>query len=359
MDHMYDYLLKKGDKASAFLENAEVTITLKVDGTPMQMSVDGERCKFYKKGTDPKKPGKELTPMDLYTNVAFAKPKAYLESVVQSLEGKNLPSLMNFEIIRENEHHLVQYKRYPKENLCLLSAFNNDNKLSQDEIVKLSQRLGVDTVPVIFIGKLGKKAMMLKKYVIDNCNPNSPVVDKVSFKDHIFKIIGVPVNTDHFLFDTHNGAIEGFVFDFKNEDGSFVTLKVDDPYFCNTLRDNKKKEMPIQDKQSILNLVKLITREINKGELCKMSDDLLTNLIENFDHQFGSNRDVLKRIAMAARNSGKVNLACDVSAIPEKWRSKMRDKDYADALRTFTWLFMKKRTGMLSDVNDYVEQMLE
>lgn len=368
MQHFFDYISNHDTDS---LSDIPVTVTLKVDGTHLQMVFDESgKYKFYKRPSNdihPASPKQELSDTDVFLIPSYYKPCMFLKNI----DFNKIPqpvSILNFEILVPDDFMKIKYMEYPENGLCLLNAVDKDgNYVRQDIVRSLASSLGIISVPVIFEGKLNDKSVKnifewVRKY-------DSKESGFKNCKDFARQIIGFfgkkATDTSSPLLRTEDGlSVEGFVFCFSYPDGKNLTLKIDDPLFTKDKIHSSAKENKKGNQDKLVSLERIFDDTIKENGFVfnKNGNSLLERLCNNFMDTLGNNMQLCRYIASKCRRYGFKDDKCTLELIKGYNDGKIYDEAVNDssfrlALRNFVWLFMKERNEPVNLLNGYVQQI--
>lgn len=342
MEHLYKYLQNHNE--SDLLNCSSIEVSLKVDGTPLQMEVvdkSGEKVRFNTRGNDMTKPGPELTSLDLFMNPAFYNQVNYLRDIIRETDTRSVlqyVGLLNFEIIVDNDHHIIHYKS-PSGNMFLLNGTTRAGKAIGPVGMKLiSMKLGVANIPCKSLCKSDKGRETFKE-LIDLSKETS--LDDNTWRDRLSKIVGR---------DLVEEEMEGIVIRISGGPKDGTMLKIDSPKFVNTFNERKDTKMSEEDEKEIKSILDLAISLIDKTVLDKYSNNPLENMISNFNKSIASSQISLKKFVDKCKNSSKSRKNAVKDAIPEKYKNN--GDDWIIGLQNFIWLFRKQRKGLLKNANE-------
>lgn len=365
MQHFFDFI-----NSSKFneqeLSDSNVVVSLKVDGTSLQIVFDNDNITFHKRGKDDITPGPKLTQIDAFTNHEyFTAMKSIFPDLKQNKEKFQGVKMLCTEILSEGTQHFVHYSELPPKGICLLTATSVNDKTIKDSLIeKYAQMLGVVSVPIIFNGQLKEKFHSLKDYIIKHCDYHNPN-DSGNFKSDILNILGVNENElNSSLFKTEKNEIEGFVFNFSLSDGSHTMLKVDSPAFMKYIAETNKNEKD----DNLESIAKKIISRVKKMKFDKFSNNHFENLLKNFemclktdkgfiDFMFGCSEEARPTLDGLLDATSK-----ELSILPAKFQRlfQQNEKSFL-AFRMFIWAFGKKKTGknypVMTKFNPFIEKM--
>lgn len=343
MEHFYKRVTSDDFDQQKFAE-ASVNVTLKVDGTPMQIFFEGSEFKFCKRPKDEKSQGEQITRMEAFTNPAFYPiMKSLTPFLKDNIDRFNGVKIINTEILVDNTHHFVQYKTKPKGNLCVLNGFTTNDKAINTKMLKAyADILNVEAVPVIFSGVLGEKMNKLVEYVKKYCDPHNPSSSGNSLKDDIFQILGA--SSDSPLFDTQDGNVEGFVFDF-NFGEEHKLYKVDDPTFVQHGIDGRAEGMSDEDRNKMNAAIRNIYKRMRNGQIHfnKTASDDFEGILRNFAQMCSDDTGIVSYIYDQGQSCilSDMLYSKDASMLPKNFRKFQNDTKTLYALRIFVWIFSK------------------
>lgn len=147
-----------------------------------------------------------------------------LETRVKSLLNKKW--WFCFEYFPDNQPANIEYERTPKNNLVLTSIYKNGKyDFIIDEIDEYSRLFDVDTLPIVFQGKLSERMIEAIKYFLNTSEDDLEYVfgDK-NFTFFFYKILN-PFSENSFLMnDNFQKNVEKLIIRSKSKDISFELL---------------------------------------------------------------------------------------------------------------------------------------
>ena len=350
MDHLDKYFNNKNDQEiGEFISDiVSLTVSEKIDGTPLQMVTEGspEKVSFHSKSSDMKKPGPLLTSIDLFMNPAFWDQVEMLKSQASNYANKmflKYLKVLNFEIVVENKHHIVQYDNKPEGSMFLLNAVTTEGGFVKQELLEsIGKALGVEA---IFSSQV-KSAALRDLIEFSRKNPKSYSDD--GFKAGLSKIVGNKITSLH-------RDIEGIVIRINGGKHDGLMLKIDSKMFKETMEDRKNTKLTSGQEAGISEILKSAKMNIEKDKLNKWSNDPLENMIINYEKSLACDKNRLTSFIEKCKSSEMAMNKANPSAIPEKYKGKAGDPDWILGLENFIWLFRKHRKGVLKDANEYVD----
>lgn len=131
-----------------------------------------------------------------------------------------------FEYFPDNQPANIEYERTPKNNLVLTSIYKNGKyDFIIDEIDEYSRLFNVDTLPIVFQGKLSERMIEAIKYFLNTSEDDLEYVfgDK-NFTFFFYKILN-PLSENSFLMnDNFQQNVEKLIIRSKTKDISFELL---------------------------------------------------------------------------------------------------------------------------------------
>lgn len=361
MEHLYKFLSKPN--ADEILSDGQLTATLKMDGAALQLTFkDGEPI-FHKRSGEPNKEGEVIRDVDMYLSNFYYDSIEYLKGKMEGVKSfVDFIRILNFEIFSDKGDMdiLINYKRMPKNNICLLGGITTkDEGIKQDIVSEIGRNLDTDICPVLFTGILGKdKASKLRKFAEDNKEGKG----KGNLLDFIKELFGVSGN--EMLDNTTDGIIEGIVLSF-NHNGKDYVFKLDDPEFTKRWNSCHKKDEG--RKSNIEEVGNMICDCIDRRgfSLHKQSDSVLVNLIENFMSSIAKDEEC--RMAFSGfydRNKDNLRLNWNSRMVPTDYRKELlNSKDHVGELLCAWVLLLQRRTKredspIRKRLNSLVDKML-
>ena len=345
MDHYYEYALKHS--THEFDDCKSVIVSLKVDGTPLQMETDGDSVKFHSRGSSMTKPGPDITSVDLFMNPAFYPQVEFLKKAAEGQAEMYLQyvHLFNFEVIVENKHHIIQYDQKPSGNMFLLSATTkNDSLMTQKMLPQIAKSLGVESIPFV---ELENRDGLMEK--IWQFSKNTRFYDNSGYIEDLDKKLGCKT-----LCREH---MEGIVLKINGGRHDGMMLKIDSPEFKNEFSQRKDKKMTDRESSNISSVLECAKKHIDMSKLSKWSNDPLENLIVNFEKTIASDPSALQDFVNACKKAKPNLLPPTAAAIPQQYQSKSSDQAWLTGLHHFVWLFRKERKGLLSGATPIVKKI--
>ena len=368
MQHFFDYISNHDTDS---LTDIPVTVTLKVDGTHLQMVLDEfGKFRFYKRPSNDihqASPKQELSDIDVFLIPNYYKPCTFLENIDFSKIPQSV-RIMNFEILIPDDFMKIKYMEYPENGLCLLNAVNKSgNYIRHDVVRSLASSLGVVPVPVIFTGKLNDRSVKdIFEWVRKYDSRESGFKSCKDFTRRVIDFFGKKaVDTSSPLLRTEDGlSAEGFVFCFSYPDGKNLSLKLDDPLFTKDKIRSSAKESGKGHQNNLVSLERIFDEAIRENgfRFNKNGNSLLERLCNNFMDTLGDNMQLCRYIASKCCKYGFKDDECTLELIKgydgrRIYDEAVNDSSFRLVLRNFVWLFMKERNEPVNLLNGYVRQM--
>lgn len=262
MEHLYKLKLKNVELYNELLD-ANVKISLKLDGKPFQISISdiGEVEYRGRSGNTT-----DLGPIITNYDRLFSKPTNYaITHFDNKKELLKKYKFLTFEIVDEN--------------IILLSAVYNTNKIVNDdiELYNIAKELNVYPVPVLFSGILNNE----QKLKINNLLDNLETIKNKDFVNFINDTFGSYKFFPHELFENLDN-IEGIVINFYSGSEPLQYKIVDYSYTAGINEYMKmKKEEREKNKDKYESLYKIFVDYLEK-KLIINKETQLDILNENF-----------------------------------------------------------------------------
>lgn len=205
------------------LFNSEITILEDIQGSKIYVNWDGKEFTIKPKSlsSDP------LNLIDLAIQNYYNHAINYFNSLdnrVKGLLNKNWHFC--FEFFPDENPACIVYNRVPKNHL-VLSSIVKGNKFTYiiDEIEEYARLFDVDSIPVIFKGKLSQDAIEAIKYFLNTSeNDLEYVFGDKSFLFFFYKILNPQVNNSFLMDDDFQKNAEKLIIRVDNKELSFELL---------------------------------------------------------------------------------------------------------------------------------------
>lgn len=195
-------------------------VTIKEDGSALQVKYDDNMLLFGKRSWDPSKLTKPLTEIDRFLNGSYDNAYNHLTKYVDVIKQYDI---INFELISAKEQHIIKFNGDKDYKIILLSAWQNGNAITDYEtLVTLSDALNVDHVQQLDINKLSEELI-------------EDLLKKVDEPFELFK-----------KYYYINDNIEGLVINFFTEE-KIRTYKIQNPTFKKQLAEHLNEEKDLKN----------------------------------------------------------------------------------------------------------------
>jgi len=219
MQYIEDLLNAKRIDIRAVL-SSPCKVTIKEDGSALQVKYDDNMLLFGKRSWDPSKLTKPLTEIDRFLSGSYDNAYNHLTKYVDAIKQYDI---INFELISAKEQHIIKFDGDKDYKIILLSAWQNGNAITDYEtLVTLADALNVDHVQQLDINKLSEE-------LIDD------LLEKVDEPFELFK-----------KYYYINDNIEGLVINFFTEEKT-RTYKIQNPVFKKQLTEHLNEEKDIKN----------------------------------------------------------------------------------------------------------------
>ena len=206
------------------LLNNELTIYEDIQGSKIFVNWNGKDFTIIPKNRS----NEPINIIDLSIQKYYNSAVNYFNSIDDRVKGLlNHSWYFIFEYFPDQFPANIEYNRVPKNNLVLCSILKG-NKYTQnvDEIDEYSRLLEVDSLPVIFKGKLGEKASEAIKYFLNTSEEDLEYVfgDK-SFLFFFYKILNPQIKNSFLMTeDNYQENVEKLIIKVDNKELSFQLL---------------------------------------------------------------------------------------------------------------------------------------
>jgi hypothetical protein len=219
MQYIEDLLNAKRIDIRAVL-SSPCKVTIKEDGSALQVKYDDNMLLFGKRSWDPSKLTKPLTEIDRFLSGSYDNAYNHLTKYVDVIKQYDI---INFELISAKEQHIIKFNGDKDYKIILLSAWQNGNEITDYEtLVTLSDALNVDHVQQLDINKLSEELI-------------EDLLKKVDEPFELFK-----------KYYYINDNIEGLVINFFTEE-KIRTYKIQNPTFKKQLAEHLNEEKDLKN----------------------------------------------------------------------------------------------------------------
>lgn len=219
MQYIEDLLNAKRIDIRAVL-SAPCKVTIKEDGSALQVKYEDNMLLFGKRSWDPSKLTKPLTEIDRFLSGSYDNAYNHLTKYVDVIKQYDI---INFELISAKEQHIIKFDGDKDYKIILLSAWQNGNAITDYEtLVTLADALNVDHVQQLDINKLSEELI-------------EDLLKKVDEPFELFK-----------KYYYINDNIEGLVINFFTEE-KMRTYKIQNPTFKKQLAEHLNEEKDLKN----------------------------------------------------------------------------------------------------------------
>ena len=219
MQYIEDLLNAKRIDIRAVL-SSPCKVTIKEDGSALQVKYDDNMLLFGKRSWDPSKLTKPLTEIDRFLSGSYDNAYNHFTKYVDVIKQYDI---INFELISAKEQHIIKFDGNKDYKIILLSAWQNGNAITEYEtLVTLADALNVDHVQQLDINKLSEELI-------------EDLLKKVDEPFELFK-----------KYYYINDNIEGLVINFFTEEKT-RTYKIQNPAFKKQLAEHLNEEKDLKN----------------------------------------------------------------------------------------------------------------
>jgi hypothetical protein len=219
MQYIEDLLNAKRIDIRAVL-SSPCKVTIKEDGSALQVKYDDNMLLFGKRSWDPSKLTKPLTEIDRFLSGSYDNTYNHLTKYADVIKQYDI---INFELISIKEQHIIKFDGDKDYKIILLSAWQNGNAITDYEtLVTLADALNVDHVQQLDINKLSEELI-------------KDLLEKADEPFELFK-----------KYYYINDNIEGLVINFFTEE-KIRTYKIQNPTFKKQLAEHLNEEKDLKN----------------------------------------------------------------------------------------------------------------
>lgn len=198
-----------------------------------------------------------------------------------------------FEYFPDNQPANIEYNRLPKNNLILSCIVKGNNYIYEyDELLEYSKLFDVETLPIVFKGKLSEKQLeIIELYLNTNESDLKYIFDEENFAYFFYKILNPRIESSFLMNqDNFNDNLEKIVI--KIDGKSKYSFEILNPLYRKMELTNNTEHV---DTYSIillrfLEFSQLI--DINKYKLTKITkDELYVEFICNLFNEYMKNNE--------------------------------------------------------------------
>ena len=214
---------EKGDEILDRLFNDEIIVLEDVQGSKIWVNWDGKKFRIKSKSIN----NDDINIMDLAIQNYYNFAMDYFNSMNSRVKGLlNKKWWFCFEYFPDQQPANIEYSRVPKNKLVLTGIWKNKKyQVNLDEIEEYSRLLDVDSIPVIFNGKLTDEMKEAITYFLNTSKEDLEFVfEEKSFAFFFYKLLN-PLSKNSFLMeDDFQNNVEKLIIRSKIGDISFELL---------------------------------------------------------------------------------------------------------------------------------------
>lgn len=272
------------------LENKELLIYEDIQGARIFVRWDGNKFVIKPKSIN----NTELNFVDLAIQKFYLQCFQYLHTLPDYITDLLSNSWwFCFEYFPDNQPAHIEYKKIPKNNLILTCIVKGTKyKYNYNELIEYSKLFNVDSLPVIFRGKLNEKQLEIINLFLHTSNHDLEYVfGENNFAYFFYKILN-PQKENSFLMDDFNDNLEKIIIRINgNDEFSFEILN---PFYEKMSLNNKTEYLEsysiillnFLEFLQLINLDKIKLKEITKDELyIELISAIFNEYIENIKNE--------------------------------------------------------------------------
>lgn len=264
-------LNNKPDDLITLLQNKELLIYEDIQGAQVFARWTGQKFEIKPKSIN----SEPLNFVDLAIQKFYSQIFQYLHTLPDYVTNLLSPNWwFVFEYFPDNQPAHIEYKKLPKNNLILTCIVKGTKyKYNYNEIVEYSKLFDVDSLPVIFRGKLNEKQLEIINLFLHTSEEDLEFVfGENNFAYFFYKILN-PALENSFLMDDFNDNLEKIVIRISGNDE--FSFEIVNPYYEKMSLSNKTEYLETYslillnflEFLQIVSLDKLKLKEITKEEL--------------------------------------------------------------------------------------------
>lgn len=353
------------------LENKELLIYEDIQGAQIFVRWDGSKFVIKPKSIN----NTELNFVDLAVQKFYLQCFQYLHTLPDYITDLLSTSWwFCFEYFPDNQPAHIEYKRMPKNNLILTCIVKGTKyKYNYNELIEYSKLFNVDSLPVIFRGKLNEKQLEIINLFLHTSEEDLEYVfGENNFAYFFYKILN-PQKENSFLMDNFNDNLEKIIIRINgNDEFSFEILN---PFYEKMSLDNKTEYLETYsiiilnflEFLQIINLDKIKLKEITKDELyieliSIIFNDYIDNIKSELDKwnlsipSFFSN-DKFKINTFLLKNENTINLIKSNNKI--EYIFKLVLSSFHKKLKKPVGIFNEKTVEMFNDEVEKISIFLD
>jgi hypothetical protein len=201
----------------------EIVVFEDIQGSKLYVNWNGKSFTIKAKSIS----SEPINLIDLAMQKYYNKAVDYLNSLDDRIKGLlNKNWWFCFEYFADNQPANIKYDKVPKNNLVLVSITKGNRfSYTTDEIEEYARLFDVDSIPIIFKGKLSEKAIEAIKYFLHTSESDLEYVfgDK-SFAFFFYKILNPQIDNSFLMTDDFQKNLEKLIIRVNGNDVSFELL---------------------------------------------------------------------------------------------------------------------------------------
>ena len=221
MEHFKTIFDTKGEEFIDKLLTCHVDVSWKVDGSAIQAVNTGGTVSYCKRSGTPDMAGPVIDELTLATNRIYLGPVTWLKTKEDIIKKY---AMCVFEILGGPVKSHIHYDKDPEHGMVILYAIGlNGSVITGDSLDTIAKELEVTPFPGLFSGMLSDSQKSELKSFLQAGKKD------VSLAEFVVKLLAPDVS-DAFLQNGLKQNIEGFVFTFSLNNGTYSCKMVDDAF---------------------------------------------------------------------------------------------------------------------------------
>lgn len=209
LNHLSQILEKVGH--DNFVKELSKTCRIfeKVDGNEFAFSKNHNgNIDFYKRDSS--------TPISIIDRTLMKKYERAIEHIESRAESV-FPNFRYYTEIVTEKSNVIEYFKYPKNNLILKGVqFKNSKVANTETLQHIARNLRISPVPLVFEGILNEyESQMIMEFIQKTPDEQKEFLNRYQFTEYFFTLLNQKLTTS-FLQNSLTEPIEGLIFEFDN-----------------------------------------------------------------------------------------------------------------------------------------------
>lgn len=229
------------DKFISDVCNNDITIYEDIQGSKIFIRYNGSEFDIYQKSFN----SGALSLVDISIQKYYNKAINYLFALPEDVKKMlNQNWYFGFEYFPDDTPANIQYNRVPKNNLILTSIVKGKKyKYSQGELTEYAKLLDVDTVPILFSGKLNEYQKEAFVYFLNTSEDDiAYIFGDNTFAEFFFKLLNPNTKNTFLMYDgEYQKNIEKLIIKIENDTDDIKYFSLLNPLYTKTSITNESE----------------------------------------------------------------------------------------------------------------------